>query len=136
MTAIVLQPISGEHDGLSGALAASGLPIVDAKAPGRMFFSAVGRDGRKVGCSGVKNCEVDALRRSVVVLADHRGKNSGRMIVLETLKTVPAAAPFFAGLSFQAVDRADVPVAVLSTRQLSCICPASATTMKLNRLSI
>jgi N-acetylglutamate synthase-like GNAT family acetyltransferase len=43
------------------------------------------------------------------------------------------AARFFEHLGFTAIGRDQVPQAILSTRQLSGLCPASATIMKLTR---
>lgn len=143
MTSVRLESISGDHGDLTQALSLSGLPTEDIDEPGRTFFRAVGSDGNTVGYSGVEQCGEDALLRSVVVLPDHRGKSFGKVIVVETLRAAPVsgtvylatttAGPFFSDLGFQVVDRADVPDAVLSTRQLSGICPASATIMKLTR---
>lgn len=143
MTAVRLENISGDVHDLKQALSDSGLPTEDIAEPGRTFFRAVGSDGNTVGYSGIEQCGRDTLLRSVVVLPDHRGKSLGKMIVVETLRAVPVAgivylatttaAPFFADLGFQVIDRAEVPPAVLATRQLSGICPASATIMKLTK---
>lgn len=143
MTHARLETISGDHDDLKQTLALAGLPTEDIAEPGRTFFRAVGPDHNTVGYSGVEQCGEDALLRSVVVLPDRRGKSLGKMIVVETLQAAPVvgtvylatttAAPFFSDLGFQVVDRADVPNAVLDTRQLSGICPASATIMKLTK---
>lgn len=143
MTFVRLETISGELRDLRLALSLSGLPTEDIAEPGRAFFGAVGPGDTTVGYSGIEQCGRDTLLRSVVVLPDHRGKSLGKMIVVETLRAVPVAgnvylatttaAPFFAKLGFQVVDRAEVPPAILSTRQLSGICPASATIMKLTK---
>jgi N-acetylglutamate synthase-like GNAT family acetyltransferase len=143
MTSVRLENISGDLSDLTKALALCGLPTEDIAEAGRTFFRAVGPDNNTVGYSGVEQCGKDTLLRSVVVLPDHRGKSYGKMIVAETLRKAPVvgnvylatttAAPFFSGFGFQVVDRADVPDAVLATRQLSGICPASATIMKLTR---
>lgn len=143
MTSVRLESITGDLGDLTQALSLSGLPTEDIDEPGRTFFRAVESDGNTVGYSGVEQCGEDALLRSVVVLPDHRGKSLGKMIVVETLRAAPVAgnvylatttaAPFFSDLGFQVVDRLDVPDAILATRQLSGICPASATIMKLTR---
>jgi N-acetylglutamate synthase-like GNAT family acetyltransferase len=75
------------------------------------------------------------------VLPAHRGHGVGRSIVEAALRDVDGdvflattnAAPFFSTIGFSEVLRAEVPAAVLGTRQLSSICPSSATIMKLNR---
>lgn len=143
MTSIHLEDISGDLSDLTQALTDSDLPTEDIAETGRTFFRAVGPDGNTVGYSGLEQCGEDALLRSIVVLPDHRGKFFGKMIVVETLRAAPVggtvylatttAAPFFSNLGFQVVDRTDVPDAVIATRQLSGICPASAAIMKLTK---
>lgn len=143
MTNVRLETISEDLNDLSEALSNSGLPTEDIAEPGRTFFHAIGPDGITVGYAGIEQCGQDILLRSVVVLPDYRGKSLGKVIVGETLKAAPAggaiylatttAAPFFSDLGFEVVDRAEVPNTVLSTRQLSDICPASATIMKLTK---
>ena len=44
-----------------------------------------------------------------------------------------SAADFFESVGFARIERAAAPTAILSTRQLSGLCPASATIMRLNR---
>jgi N-acetylglutamate synthase-like GNAT family acetyltransferase len=44
-----------------------------------------------------------------------------------------SAVSFFLSLGFTVVDRDKVPASILSTRQLTGICPASATIMKLSK---
>lgn len=143
MSAIRLDAVPGSDAGLAQALSVSGLPTEDLEDPGRSFFRAVSSDGGTVGYAGIEACGDAVLLRSIVVLPEHRGKAVGRLLTKETLKAIKdssavflattTAAPFFESLGFAVVERADVPPAVLATRQLSGICPASATIMKLNR---
>jgi N-acetylglutamate synthase-like GNAT family acetyltransferase len=143
MSEITLEPIPGADAGLKQALSDSNLPTDDVEEPGRVFFRAVGADGDTVGYSGIEQCGEDVLLRSLVVLPEHRGRTFGGLLTEETLSAAgyyssaflatTTAAAFFEQLGFKAVDRTDVPTAVLSTRQLSGICPASATIMKLTR---
>jgi len=143
VTSVRLESIAGNISDLIKALSFAGLPTEDVAEPGRTFFRAIASGNNTVGYSGVEQCGEDALLRSVVVLPDYRGKSYGKMIVAETLKAAPVAgtvylatttaAPFFSYLGFEAVNRADVPDAILATRQLSGICPASATIMKLTK---
>ncbi|MCD2185453.1 arsenic resistance N-acetyltransferase ArsN2 [Rhizobium sp. GN54] len=143
MTETRLEPVPGSDAGLKLALAISGLATEDLEDPGRSFFRAVSPDGITVGYAGIEMCGDAVLLRSMVILPEHRGKTLGRSLTTETLKTVKqssavflattTAAQFFENLGFDVVERADVPPAVLATRQLSGICPASATIMKLNR---
>ncbi|MBD9375460.1 GNAT family N-acetyltransferase [Rhizobium sp. ARZ01] len=144
MSDIMLEPVSGSDPELKEALSASGLPTEDLEDAGRSFFRAVSFDGGTVGYAGIEACGNDVLLRSIVILPEQRGKVLGKSLTRETLKTVnvssavflatTSAAPFFESLGFAVIERADVPPAVLATRQLSGICPASATIMKLNRL--
>ncbi|RAS02516.1 arsenic resistance N-acetyltransferase ArsN2 [Ensifer adhaerens] len=143
MSDIRLEPVTGSDPELKLALSASGLPTEDLEDAGRSFFRAVSSDRSTVGYAGIEACGEDVLLRSVVILPEHRGKALGKSLTRETLKAVDvssavflattSAAPFFQRLGFIVVERADVPPAVLATRQLSGICPASATIMKLDR---
>lgn len=143
MTSITLTPISCSDPRLKDALVASDLPIEDLDYADRSFFRATAQDGDVVGYSGIEVCSGDVLLRSVVVLPEHRGRELGVLLVRETLASIggrsaiylatTSAASFFEKLGFVAVDRTDVPANVMATRQLSSICPASATIMKLNR---
>ncbi|MBD9649850.1 GNAT family N-acetyltransferase [Ensifer sp. ENS09] len=143
MSDIRLEPIPGSDPELKLALSASGLPTEDLEDAGRSFFRAVSADGGTVGYAGMEACGDNVLLRSLVILPEHRGKALGKTLTRETLKAVnvssavflatTTAAPFFETLGFIVVERGDVPPAVLATRQLSGICPASATIMKLNR---
>ena len=144
MSDIRLEPVSGSDQELKLALSACGLPTEDLEDTGRSFFRAVSSGGGgTLGYAGIEACGDDVLLRSIVILPEHRGKALGKSLTRETLKAVnvssavflatTSAAPFFESLGFAVIDRSDVPPAVLATRQLSGICPASATIMKLNR---
>ncbi|OJH55741.1 arsenate reductase [Agrobacterium pusense] len=122
-------------------LRAADLPTDDIEDEGRAFFKAVFGDGQTIGYAGLERCAGDYLLRSFVVLAEHRGHGFGRAIVEATLRglggdiflATTSAAPIFSSIGFSEVPRAEVPAAVLASRQLSFICPSSATIMKLNR---
>ncbi|TCL62687.1 arsenic resistance N-acetyltransferase ArsN2 [Rhizobium sp. BK251] len=143
MSDIRLEPVPGSDAGLKQALSASALPTEDLEDAERRFFRAVSPDGFTVGYAGIETCGNAVLLRSMVILPEYRGRSFGRALTEEILKTLgessavflatTTAAPFFENLGFVVVERADVPPAVLATRQLSGICPASATIMKLNR---
>lgn len=140
---IQLVLIEGSDPGLRTALAEADLPVVDLEDHGRSFFRAVSAGGQTVGYSGIELCNGTALLRSVVVMLDARGQGIGKAITDATLQKLEpgvsvylattSAASFFKGLGFTVVSRDDVPASILSTRQLSGICPASATIMKLTR---
>lgn len=141
MSTIRLEQITGNDTDLKAALADAHLPTDDIEDAGRTFFKAMSADGQIVGFSGVERCGSDYLLRSVVVHPDHRRQRLGRAVVEETLAgldldggvflATTSAAPFFARIGFSEVQRDSVPAAVLATRQLSSICPSSATIMKL-----
>lgn len=142
LSAIALHEVAGSDARLRDALRAADLPTDDIGDDGRAFFKAVSGDGQTIGYSGLERCDGDYLLRSVVVLPTHRGHGLGQAIVEATLRSVDggevflattSAALFFSTIGFSEVPRTEVPAAVLSTRQLSSICPSSATIMKLNR---
>lgn len=141
LSAIALHEVAGSDARLREALCAADLPTDDIENDDRSFFEAVSGDGQTIGYAGLERCEGNYLLRSVVVLPAHRSHGFGRAIVEATLRDVDgdvflattSAAPFFASIGFSEVPRTEVPVAVLATRQLSSICPSSATIMKLNR---
>ena len=141
MSIIKLEQITGSDADLKAALTDAHLPTDDIEDAGRTFFKALSADGQIVGFSGVERCDGDYLLRSVVVHPDHRRQRLGRAVVEETLASLDldggvflattSAASFFASIGFSEVQRDSVPAAVLATRQLSSICPSSATIMKL-----
>lgn len=142
LSAIALREVPGHDARLRDALRAADLPTDDIQEEGRAFFEAVSGDGQTFGYAGLERCDGDYLLRSVIVLPAYQGGGNGRAIVEATLRSAgggnvflatTSAAPFFSTIGFSEVSRADVPAAVLSTRQLSSICPSSATIMKLNR---
>lgn len=143
MSDIRLEPVPGSDPDLQRALSASGLPTEDLEDPGRSFFRAVCPDGGPFGYAGIEACGDAVLLRSMVVLPERRGRALGKALAKAVLNAIgdgkavflatTSAAPFFAGLGFVVVQRAEVPPAVLSTRQLSGICPASATIMKFTK---
>ena len=145
MNDIRLEPVLGGDAGLKLALSASGLPTEDLEDAERSFYRAVTSDGGTVGYAGIEACGGDVLLRSIVILPEHRGKALGKALTKETLRSAnvssavflatTTAAQFFENLGFVVVQRSDVPAAVLATRQLSGICPASASIMKLDRPS-
>ena len=143
MSAITLERIEGNDAGLKAALTEAHLPTDDIMDQGRTFFRAQSSDGRTVGFLGVERCGNDFLLRSVVVLPDYRGQGLGSVLVEQAVAgldqagdvfvATTSAAPFFARIGFSEVQRDSVPAAVLATRQLSSICPSSATITRLTR---
>lgn len=143
LKSITLEQVSGSDSELYDALVAAQLPIDDIAEAGRTFFKARSNGADVIGFSGIEQCGSDFLLRSVVVLSGYRGRGFGRLIVEETLRGLKrdgdiylatiTSAPFFSIIGFSEVPRGIIPPAVLATRQLSSICPSSATIMKLIR---
>lgn len=141
LSATALHEVAGSGALFREALRAADLPTDDIEEEGRAFLEAVFGDGQTIGYAGLERCADDYLLRSVVVLPEHQGHGFDRAIVEAALRDVDgdvflattSAAPFFSGIGFSQVPRAEVPAAVLATRQLSSICPSSATIMKLNK---
>lgn len=133
-----LEPASSADTQFLEALTAAGLPTDDLAESGNRFF-ALHEDGQVVGYGGYQMCEQSALLRSVVVLPGHRGKgygNAGTELILAEASGAGAkrayllttdAADYFQRAGFLLVDRAEVPTAVLATRQASALCPSTAT---------
>lgn len=143
MCELTLAPISAAEE-LKTALAAAGLPIDDLDEPDRTYFRLVDDENRVVGYSGIEAASDDAvLLRSMVIVPAFRSQGYGRHLTEMTLARIPvasevylattSASSFFESVGFQVIQRNHVPQTILSTRQLSGICPASATIMKLNR---
>ena len=140
MSTIRLEQIAGDDAGLKAALTEAHLPTDDVEDQGRIFFRAVAADDGIVGFSGVERCGDDYLLRSVVVPPAYRGQGLGAALVEQTLTglnlggdiflATTDAEPFFARIGFSEVRRDSLPAAVLATRQLSSLCPSSATNMK------
>lgn len=143
MSALTVERLSGSDLDFRNALAGADLPTDDVEDEGRTFFRIVGDDNRTVGYAGLEACGGDQLLRSVVVLPGQRGKGAGLAVVEAVLSRVEpgndvflattSASPFFERLGFIEVQRENLPAAVLATRQLSSLCPSSATIMKLTR---
>lgn len=140
---VKLEQVSNDDRDLHEALAAAHLPIDDIREEGRTFYRAVSGSAELVGFAGIEECGTDFLLRSIVVLPSHRGQRVGHAIVEQTLRDLngngdiylatTTAALFFSTIGFVEIPRESIPPGLLATRQLSSICPSSATIMKLNR---
>jgi arsenate reductase len=134
---LIDSPIEARHE-LSDALRAASLPTDDLAEPGRSFFRYSTLGGMPVGFGGFERYGSDALLRSLVVLPGSRGRGIGRNMLLLLMRRAyeqgartayvlaTEAAPFFEKHGFKAIDRAHAPETILSTRQASSLCPASA----------
>lgn len=143
MTGLLLESLAASDPHLTLALLASSLPVDDLEDDGRSFFSLRDGAGTVIGYSGLEDCGDDVLLRSMAILPEFRGQGHGRTLAELTIAKAAAgagvylatttAARFFHAIGFEAVSRSDLPTAVLSTRQLSGLCPASATIMTLTK---
>nr|WP_325262524.1 arsenic resistance N-acetyltransferase ArsN2 [uncultured Rhizobium sp.] len=143
MTDFTLSLIPPSDPQLRNALVFASLPTHDLEDDGRSFFALRDSVGAVVGYSGLEACGDDVLLRSMVIQPERRGEGIGRTLAELTIaKAAPgadvylattSAAPFFKTIGFDEVGRSYLPTAVLFTRQLSSLCPASATIMKLKR---
>ena len=143
LKSISLEKVPGSDADLRETLVEANLPIEDLEDDHRTFYRACSLSGDVIGYAGIEDCGDDVMLRSVTVRAEHRGRGMGRLLVETTLReagsarevylATTTAARFFAGIGFREVLRTDLPPAVLATRQLSSICPSSATIMKLAR---
>lgn len=83
----------------------------------------------------------EGLIRSIVVVPDRRGTGIGRCVCAKLEKRAGAAGierlflltdnavPYFLGLGYQLLRRADTPPEIRATKQFSSLCPGSAKVM-------
>jgi N-acetylglutamate synthase-like GNAT family acetyltransferase len=143
MMNLTLVAVAGSDPALRDALLCESLPTDDLTEDGRLFFVGRSGVGEVVGFCGLEACGGDVLLRSLVVVPAFRGQGHGHVLAAMTISRAPAhgdvylattsATPLFTTLGFEPINRNDLPPAVLATRQLSGLCPASATVMKLAR---
>lgn len=124
-------------DDLRAALSAAKLPIADVSEPGRTFYRFDDGAGL-VGFGGIEGEGADRLLRSLIVVPDRRSAGLGRAMLallerearllgtgrLHLLTTT--AAPFFRTNGYAGADRGSAPPAIISSREFTALCPASA----------
>jgi amino-acid N-acetyltransferase len=113
-------------------------PTPDSDGPALYVVRA---DVGRVGCIGVERYGDAGLLRSATIQERHRGKGYGRAAVraLETAARetgverlyllTTTAAPFFAALGYERVEREAVPEAVRGSVEFSDLCPETAVAM-------
>lgn len=142
-----LEPATGAgREWVVSLLDRTGLPTADLTADvtredGPALFVVVA-DGRRVGCIGIERVDDVALLRSAAVVDGYRGEGYGTAAVralereaseagVETLYLLTTtAAPFFERLGYETVDRAAIPVELEGSREVSDLCPESATVQR------
>lgn len=127
-------------------LSRTGLPTddLDAEAPredGPALYVVVGDEGR-VGCIGIERADGVALLRSAAIIERYRGEGYGTAAVralereareagVETLYLLTTtAAAFFEKLGYETVSRDDIPVELEGSREVTELCPDSATVQR------
>ena len=126
---------------VSSLLKAADLPTEDITVDLLTHFLYAAIDNEPVGVIGAVPCGGDALVRSLVVAAAHRGKGLGSRLVAAAeshaqdqgacglyLLTLTAEG-FFRGHGYQPVAREKAPAAIRSTAEFSHICPVSSVFM-------
>lgn len=139
MKAVQILPLApSELAEMSSILMAAALPADDLVEPDRVFFRFRDEAGRTVGFGGLEMHGPSALLRSIVVMPEDRGNGRGRAIVeylvqqareagaTRAFLLTTSAQKFFKAQGFIIVRRDDVPAEILSTRQASGLCPATA----------
>jgi amino-acid N-acetyltransferase len=118
------------------------LPAEDVGQPNQTFITAYAGD-ELVGCVGLERYGPDAILRSLAVVPRMQGAGLGRNLYLRALAEArgggarslylltTAAAPFFAKVGFERIDRALAPSAEASSAEFRSLCPASAMCMRL-----
>lgn len=131
-------PIKAD-DALVAALTAEKLPVEDVADPGRTWFRFETTQGTIVGFGGYEATGDDALLRSVVILPDFRGRGIGKNAMLLLMRkafdagasqgyaATTTAEGWLESLGFKPVERSTIPKPILDTRQLSALCPKTAT---------
>lgn len=140
MTALTVVPLGAGLDDLEAALASAGLPVIDLREPGRLFFRFDDATG-PVGFAGIEGVGDDRLLRSVVIIGERRGVGLGSAVAV-TLEAAAAkigavtlhllttdAAPFFARHGYKIRERSAAPDAIRASREFTSLCPDSATYM-------
>ncbi|HWI28009.1 MAG TPA: arsenic resistance N-acetyltransferase ArsN2 [Stellaceae bacterium] len=125
---------------IAQALAAEGLPLADL--PGHSeFFVFREPAGGLIGFAALEPYGNAALLRSLVVLPPARARAQGSAIVAWMIEEAQrrgidalyllttSAAPFFAKLGFQRIERAAVPAAIAAAPEFATLCPATAVAM-------
>ena len=132
------EKMPGSNPALVAALRGEDLPVDDLEEPNRTFHVYRTLGGEVVGFGGYELYGEDALLRSIVVLAGHKGQRIGRNLVpLLVYRAFRAGARnawlltmhapgFFENIGYKRRDRTEAPQAILQTRQARSLCPASA----------
>lgn len=140
--AVTMEEIEADDVDFQAALAMANLPTDDLDPAAGRYFAVRGPNDVPLAFGGYDDLGGgQALLRSIVVMGPVRGQGLGIAIVsalagiareegVGALYLVTTSASgFFAKLGFVPIARADLPAAVKAARQLSGLCPDTATVM-------
>ena len=128
---LVATPLAAsERDSLAATLVKAGLPAVDVREPGQLFWRFQ-RDDMPVGFGGLEIHGDAALLHSIVTLPSQRRRGIGAAIVAALEAEVPGHTcrnifllttepDFFAHLGYANTTRNKVPKAIQTTGALHC----------------
>ena len=126
---------------LAQALREAGLPDDDVALPGRVFY-AFQLAGQHVGYAGLEVYGPVALLRSVLIVAQHRKRGLGSLVVSEMERLARDSgiaslhllttnqAPFFERIGYLPAPRQLAPAEIAGTAQFTSLCPASASYLR------
>lgn len=138
ISAVLHEAAAEDLPSIMALLAQAGLSTSDL-APGALDDFIVALDGGEViGAVGLERHGGHGLLRSLVVAPGWHGQGLGRALVeaiearavaagLQSLTLLTqTAAPFFAARRYAAIDRAQAPAPVRSSREFTTLCPATS----------
>ena len=141
---ISVGPPTGSELGAIEALAhASGLPTAVVRDQFPEAYVVARRDGAVVGVAALEVRDDCGLLRTVAVAPSERGRGTGLALIADRLTNGRArglsqvylltttAAALFRRYGFADADRSWVPAAIGASPELTSLCPASATCMRL-----
>ncbi len=123
-------------------LEASNLPTEDLEVGHPVDFLGCGDASRPAGAIGLEAHGAHGLLRSLVVSPEVRGAGCGKALVAgiearaqaqglaDLYLLTETAAPFFASLGYEVVERDAVPAPIRRTTEFSSLCPDTATVMR------
>lgn len=136
----VRRAVEDDWEAISSLLKRKGLPVAGARDHLAQFLVAEDDSGL-VGVGGLEVYGDAALLRSLVVatsgeglgtvLVEHLIARARAMGVSELVLLTTTAARFFPRFGFAAIERADVPPALLASREFQGACPSSAQAIRL-----
>jgi len=138
--AIVRAATEQDWDAISALLERRGLPLAGARDHLAHFLVAEDEASALAGVGGLEVYGESALLRSLVVATSHQGLGTRLMEALmeraralgvtELVLLTTTAAGFFPRFGFTRIDRAEVPAALLASREFQGACPSSAHAMR------